>query len=74
MRLQAGVRYILNNGLETNELVELDSGVVFGGTVPGEIGMLYWYPDGTYCGYDKFFPMSISHPVSSRFSRRKSQL
>jgi len=74
MELRAGVRYILNNGLETSELIERDSGGIFVGVVPGKSYTSYWYPDGTHCGYDKSFHMSISHPVPSRFLRRKSQL
>ena len=74
MKLQAGVRYVLNNGLETSELIERDSGGVFEGAAQGEPYESYWYPDGTYCGFDKSFPMSISHPVPPRFSRRKSKL
>jgi len=74
MKLEAGVRYVLNNGLETSELIERESGEVFEGVAEGEPYESYWYPDGTYCGFDKSCPMSISQPVPLRFSRRKSQL
>jgi len=74
MKLEAGVRYVLNNGKRTSELIERDSysGVVFEGSIQGEKYKSYWYPDGVYCGFDKSCYMSISHPV--KFSRRKSTL
>jgi len=74
MKLQTGARYVLNNGLKTSELIDCGSGRVFVGSVPGEPGRSYWYYDGTYCGFDRAFPMSISHPVTQRFLRRRSQL
>jgi len=78
MKLQAGVRYVLNDGRETGELEEHYIVGIFKGSIfDPELGPLrpaYWYSDGVYCGLSASAPRSISHPAPLRFSRRKSQL
>jgi len=74
MKLKAGVRYVLNDGRETSELKKHPSGAIFEGTIQGDPYESHWHADGAFYGFSKTFGMSISHPVPSRFSRRKSQL
>jgi len=78
MKLQAGVRYVLNDGRETGKLEEHSIAGVFEGSIfDPELGpprQAYWYSDGVHCGLSVSAPRSISHPVPSRFSRRRSQL
>ena len=74
MKLQEGIRYVLNDGRETSKLKSLHSGEVFVGFILGLPCESCWHADGAFYGFSKTFGMSISHPVPSRFSRRKSQL
>jgi len=78
MKLEAGVRYVLNDGRETEELKKNSSGGYFTGKILDRLtGLSYpclWFSDGRALGSEENTPQCISHPVPLRFSRRKSQL